>query len=175
MSGPVGKIAYLGLGSNLDNPRSQLEQATAALSRLPRTVLLRKSPSYVSQPWGKIDQPDFLNMVVEIRTALAPQTLLRHCKQIETEQGRLVGERWGPRQLDIDILIFNDRVVSTASLVVPHPRMWQRTFVLRPLADLRPDLTSPEGILILEVLRREDLASQGVWPYEQTGRTGYTR
>jgi 2-amino-4-hydroxy-6-hydroxymethyldihydropteridine diphosphokinase len=122
---------------------------------------------YVSQPWGKIDQPDFLNMVVEIRTALAPETLLRHCKHIETEQGRIDGERWGPRPLDIDILIFNERVIRTASLIVPHPRMWQRAFVLRPLADLRPDLKSPEKIPILDLLRHEDVASQGVWPYDQ--------
>jgi 2-amino-4-hydroxy-6-hydroxymethyldihydropteridine diphosphokinase len=168
MSGPVGKIVYLGLGSNLDEPRNQLEHAIAALSRLPRTELLRRSPMYVSQPWGKIDQPDFLNMVIEIRTALAPEVLLRHCKHIEAEQGRVAGERWGPREVDIDILIYNKRVIRTPSLVVPHPRMWQRMFVLRPLSDLRPDVNSPDGVSILEVLRREDIASQAVWPYDQT-------
>jgi 2-amino-4-hydroxy-6-hydroxymethyldihydropteridine diphosphokinase len=168
MSVLAGKIAYLGLGSNLDDPHGQLERAVAAISRLPRTELLRRSPMYVSKPWGKIDQPDFLNIVVEIRTALAPLTLLRHCKHIETEQGRTESERWGPRQLDIDILIFNERVVRTASLVLPHPRMWQRAFVLRPLADLRPDLKSPQGVSILDVLRSEGVASQGIWPYGQS-------
>jgi 2-amino-4-hydroxy-6-hydroxymethyldihydropteridine diphosphokinase len=166
-----GKIAYLGLGSNMDDPRSQLELAIAAISRLPRTELLRRSPMYVSKPWGKMDQPDFLNMVVEIRTGLAPHTLLRHCKHIEAEQGRVERERWGPRELDIDILMFNDRLIRTASLIVPHPRMWQRAFVLRPLADLRPDLRSPQAISILDVLRGEELASQGIWPYGQTRKT----
>jgi 2-amino-4-hydroxy-6-hydroxymethyldihydropteridine diphosphokinase len=162
-----GAIAYLGLGSNLDDPQSQLESAVQAISLLPRTRVLRQSPMYVSQPWGKLDQPDFLNMVVEIRTALAPETLLRRCKQIEAEHGRLEGERWGPRQLDIDILILGDSAIHTPALEVPHPRMWERAFVLRPLADLRPDLQSPDGTPVSEILRRESIASQGIWPYER--------
>jgi 2-amino-4-hydroxy-6-hydroxymethyldihydropteridine diphosphokinase len=107
-------------------------------------------------------------MVVEIRTALAPHALLRHCKHIEAEQGRIEGDRWGPRELDIDILIFNQRVVRTANLIIPHPRLWQRAFVLRPLADLRPDLKSPQGSSILNVLRQDEISSQGIWPYEPT-------
>jgi 2-amino-4-hydroxy-6-hydroxymethyldihydropteridine diphosphokinase len=123
---------------------------------------------YVSQPWGKLDQPDFLNMVVEVRTGLSPQMLLRHCKRIEAEQGRFEGERWGPRQVDIDILMFGDRAINTPTLVVPHPRVWERAFVLRPLADLRPDLRSPDGTPVSELLRSEGIASQGIWPYEKS-------
>jgi 2-amino-4-hydroxy-6-hydroxymethyldihydropteridine diphosphokinase len=160
-------LTYLGLGSNLDDPQRQLESAIEAIRQLPRTKVLRRSPMYVSQPWGKLDQPDFLNMVVEVRTSLAPDSLLRYCKEIEAEHGRLEGERWGPRQLDIDILILGDRVIHTPTLEVPHARMWERAFVLRPLADLRPDLKSPDGTPITELLRRERIASQGVWPYEK--------
>src|SRR4051794_23796555 len=150
-------LVYLGLGSNLDDPKAQLEAAIAALAKMPRTEVLRKSRTYVSKPWGKLDQPDFLNMVVEIRTGLAPHTLLRHAKRIEQEQGRIESERWGPRQLDIDILLFGERTIDTADLVVPHPRMWERAFVLRPLADLRPDMNLPAGQLIADMLARPDI------------------
>jgi 2-amino-4-hydroxy-6-hydroxymethyldihydropteridine diphosphokinase len=170
--GSVGTLAYLGLGSNLDDPEAQLDAATSALARLPRTELLRKSRTYVSKPWGKLDQPDFLNMVVEIRTGLSPHTLLRHAKHIEQEQGRVESERWGPRQLDIDILLFGDRTIKTASLVVPHPRLWERAFVLRPLADIRPEMKSPDGASIREVLARSDIAAQGIWPYEPSRKPG---
>jgi 2-amino-4-hydroxy-6-hydroxymethyldihydropteridine diphosphokinase len=162
----AGTIAYLGLGSNLDNPESQLQVALHAIGKLPNTELLRTSRTYVSKPWGKLDQPDYLNMVAEIRTGLTPHMLLRHCKHIEQEQGRIETERWGPRQVDLDVLLFGGRTIRTASLVVPHPRMWERAFVLRPLAELRPDLKSPGGSPIIDVLRRPDIAAQGIWPYE---------
>jgi 2-amino-4-hydroxy-6-hydroxymethyldihydropteridine diphosphokinase len=172
MTSDTGTLAYLGLGSNLDDPESQLEVAVAAIDRLPGTRVLRQSPTYVSKPWGKLDQPDFLNLVVEIRTTLSPQSLLRHAKEIEKEQGRVESERWGARQLDIDILLFGKRTVNTANLVIPHPRMWQRAFVLRPLADLRPDLTTPDGLPIKELLSHHDIAAQGIWPYEPARKSG---
>jgi 2-amino-4-hydroxy-6-hydroxymethyldihydropteridine diphosphokinase len=159
-------IAYLGLGSNLDDPEAQLQLALLAIGKLPGTQLLRMSRTYVSKPWGKLDQPDYLNMVAEIRTGLTPHRLLRGCKDIEHEQGRIETERWGPRQVDVDIRLFGGRTIRTTSLVVPHPRMWERAFVLRPLAELRPDLKSPTGPLITELLRRPEIASQGIWPYE---------
>ena len=166
MASNTRPLVYLGLGSNLDDPTAQLEAAIAALAKLPRTEVLRESRTYVSKPWGKLDQPDFLNMVVEIRTGLAPETLLRHVKRIEQEQGRIESERWGPRQLDIDILLFGERTITTANLVVPHPRAWERAFVLRPLADLRPDLKSPAGESLADLLNRPDISAQGIWPYE---------
>jgi 2-amino-4-hydroxy-6-hydroxymethyldihydropteridine diphosphokinase len=172
MSRDKGVLAYLGLGSNLDDPESQLELAVSAIDRLPGTRVLRRSRTYVSKPWGKLDQPDFLNMVVEARTTLSPQALLRHVKEIEKEQGRIDAERWGPRQLDIDILFFGKRRVTTPSLVIPHPRIWQRAFVLRPLADLMPDLTSPNGLPIKEILSSHDIAAQGIWPYESARKSG---
>lgn len=156
--------AYLGLGSNMNDPQAQLEAAVTAIGRVPSTTVLRSSPMYASKPWGKTDQPDFVNMVVEIETGLQPHTILRHCKHIEQEQGRVAGERWGPRPVDIDILLFGKRTLRTASLVVPHPRMWDRAFVLRPLSDLRPDMTGPDGRTITEYLAGKDLTEQGVWP-----------
>ncbi len=160
-------LTYLGLGSNMDDPPAQMEQAIAAIGRLPSTRIFRRSQLYVSKPWGKIDQPDFLNMVIEIETGLLPHTLLKHCKHIETEQGRVVGELWGPRPVDIDILLYGNRTLRTASLVVPHPHMWDRAFVLRPLADLRPDLRGPNGSSITTYLASEPISLQGVWPFEE--------
>jgi 2-amino-4-hydroxy-6-hydroxymethyldihydropteridine diphosphokinase len=148
----------------MDDPRSQVATAVAALERLPTTRVRRASPQYWSKAWGKTDQPDFLNMVVEIETTLPPHTLLKHAKHIEVEQGRIPGEHWGPRPIDIDILFYGRRTLRTASLVVPHPRIWERAFVLRPLADLRPDLRAPDGTSIPELLMRDDLANQGVRP-----------
>ncbi|MGA7730901.1 MAG: 2-amino-4-hydroxy-6-hydroxymethyldihydropteridine diphosphokinase [Chloroflexia bacterium] len=159
--------AYLGLGSNMGDPRAQLKAAIAAIGRLPSTDVLRASPLYGSKAWGKTDQPDFLNMALEIETNMPPHTLLKHCKRIEAEQGRVPGEHWGPRPIDIDILLYGGRTVSTASLVVPHPRMWERAFVLRPLADLRPDLRAPNGAPITTYLESADIAAQGVWPAQE--------
>lgn len=159
-------VAYLGLGSNMNHPKAQLERAVEAIERLPATRIIRKSPLYASKPWGKLDQPDFLNMVVEIETGLSSHTLLQQCKRIEAEQGRKEGERWGPRPVDIDILLFGDKAIRTAGLVVPHPRMWERAFVLLPLANLRPDIVSPGGMAIVDALHQLHIASQEVWLYE---------
>ncbi|MEP6774453.1 MAG: 2-amino-4-hydroxy-6-hydroxymethyldihydropteridine diphosphokinase [Chloroflexota bacterium] len=160
---------YLGLGSNMDNPPAQLEAAVATLRILPTTHVQRISPLYMSKAWGKTDQADFLNMVVEIDTALPPASLLREVKQIEAAQGRTRGERWGPRPVDIDILLYDKQEINTPTLLIPHPRMWERAFVLRPLADLAPDLLSSGGTPITALLRQEPLASQVVWPYPSAG------
>jgi 2-amino-4-hydroxy-6-hydroxymethyldihydropteridine diphosphokinase len=148
----------------MHNPPAQLETAVAALRRLPTTRILRLSPVYVSKAWGKTDQPDFVNMVAEIDTNLEPPDLLKEVKHIEADQGRVPGERWGPRPVDIDILLYGDQVVNTSDLAIPHPRMWERAFVLRPLADLTPDIVAPGGVPIHKLLERPDIASQGVWP-----------
>ena len=158
-------IVYLGLGSNMHDPPAQLEAAVAALRLLPSTHVRRVSHLYTSKAWGKTDQPDFLNMVVEIDTDLSPASLLHAIKQIEVTQGRTPGERWGPRPVDIDILLYDNQEINTPTLVIPHPRMWERAFVLRPLADLAPDLLSSGGTPITDLLRQEPIASQGVWLY----------
>lgn len=157
---------YLGIGSNMGDREAQIEAALAAVERLPVTKLLRKSPLYESKAWGVTDQPDYLNMVMELETRLDPQTLLRHCKSIEEAQGRVDGEKWGPRPIDIDILLFGSRNIRTPSLVVPHLHMWDRRFVLQPLADLEPDLPTPDGATLRKLLQKEKITSQEVKPYE---------
>jgi 2-amino-4-hydroxy-6-hydroxymethyldihydropteridine diphosphokinase len=147
---------------------AQLEAALAAIANIPATMLLRRSPIYESKPWGKTDQSDFLNMVAEITTQLEPYTLHRHLQKIERDMGRDEdGEKWGPRPIDIDVLLYGNRTLKTASLVVPHPRMWERRFVLRPLLDLTPDLTTPDGIHIANLLASDEMASQGLTPHAQ--------
>src|SRR3954454_3180459 len=140
--------------------KAHLDAALAALGRLPGTVVLNRSPPYLAAPGGKTDQPDYLNMAAEISTALEPHDLLKECKSIERAEGRVPGERWGPRPLDIDILLYNSRRVSSDKLQIPHPRLWERVFVLKPLADIAPDLEAPDGTNVSEWLRREDIASQ---------------
>ncbi len=157
-------IAYLGLGTNMGDREAQLSAAVAAIAAIPATTLLRQSPIYESKPWGKTDQSDFLNMVVEINTQLEPHTLYRHLQKIERDMGRdrEASEKWGPRPIDIDILLYGTRTLKTASLVVPHPRMWERHFVMRPLADLAPDLTTPDGTPISSLLTSDEMTSQGL-------------
>lgn len=158
--------AYLGLGTNMGNRDAQLHSALAEIAKIPATTILRQSPIYESKPWGKADQADFLNMVVEISTQLEPHTLHRHLQKIERDLGREEGgERWGPRPIDIDILLYGSRTIKTASLVVPHARMWERHFVLRPLADLAPDMVAPDSRSVVQLVRSEEIASQGLSLY----------
>ena len=160
--------AYLGLGSNLGEREANLASAVEAIGRVAGTQVLRQSSVYESKPMGKTDQPDFLNMVVEITTKLEPHALMRHLEHIQESLGRERDkeERWGPRTIDIDLLIFGDRTLRTPSLQVPHTRMWDRHFVLRPLAELAPDLKSPEGVAIARLLDRPKIKEQGLLPYK---------
>jgi len=145
---------------------AQIEQSLDMIDRLPQTHLLRRSRLYESKAWGKTDQADFLNMVAEIRTGLRPQLLLRHVKSIETKLGRQKGERWGPRPIDIDILLYGNERLDTITLTVPHPRMWERRFVLRPLADLLPDLAGPDNLPIKKILQLREITAQDVREYK---------
>ncbi|HET9496007.1 MAG TPA: 2-amino-4-hydroxy-6-hydroxymethyldihydropteridine diphosphokinase [Chloroflexia bacterium] len=156
--------AYLGLGSNMGDARGHVMRALTEIEALLGTSLERTSPMYGTKPWGKLDQPNFVNAVAEIRTTLSPRQLLTAVKVIERAHGRSPGERWGPRPLDIDILVYGDTIVGEPDLQVPHPRMWERGFVLRPLADLRPDLTGPDGRTIRDRLNDTEIADQEVWP-----------
>ena len=128
--------AFLGLGSNLGNRRRLLRDAVAAL---PDVVAV--SPVYETDPvGGPEDQEPYLNLVVELDTELSPRQLLELAHQLEQAAQRVRVERWGPRTLDVDVLLVDDLVVDEPDLVVPHPRMWERAFVLVPLSDLAPDL-----------------------------------
>ncbi|HEX7047099.1 MAG TPA: 2-amino-4-hydroxy-6-hydroxymethyldihydropteridine diphosphokinase [Gammaproteobacteria bacterium] len=151
---------FLGLGSNLDEPARQLDLAFAALSALENTRLLARSPVYRSRPMGPQDQPDFLNAVAELETGLAPEDLLDRLQAIEQAQGRVRERRWGPRTLDIDILLYGDEKISTSRLIVPHPGLPERAFVLYPLAELAPELVIP-GLGTVHALR-QNVAGDGI-------------
>jgi 2-amino-4-hydroxy-6-hydroxymethyldihydropteridine diphosphokinase len=116
----------------------------AAIAALPPVVaVLESSPVYETQPWGVTDQPTFLNMVIKGKTSLRPQELLQHLKRLETQLGRLPSIRYGPRLIDIDLLFYDDILLNTPQLTVPHPNLHERAFVLVPLADLAPELVHP--------------------------------
>ena len=132
--------ATLGLGGNIGDPATSMAQALARLDARPDCAVKAVSRLYRTPPWGKTDQAWFFNACAVVRTSLAPQALLDACLSIERGMKRERLERWGPRTLDIDILTFGALSLDTDSLQIPHPRMTQRGFVLKPLADVAPDL-----------------------------------
>ena len=135
------ETVYLALGSNLGDRLANLEAAIIALP--PAVKVLERSPVYETAPWGVTSQPDFLNMVLQGETRLAPTALLTCLKRIETDLGRLPSVRYGPRLIDMDILFYDDLVLNIPELVLPHPRLHERAFVLVPLADLAAGLVHP--------------------------------
>ncbi|AYC31671.1 2-amino-4-hydroxy-6-hydroxymethyldihydropteridine diphosphokinase [Pseudomonas cavernae] len=137
---------YIGLGSNLATPLEQLRAALAALAALPQSQLLEVSSFYASDPLGPTDQPRYVNAVAALDTTLAPLQLLDALQAIELDQGRQrKAERWGPRTLDLDILLFGQRLLDEPRLQVPHYHMHARPFVLYPLAEIATDLLLPDG------------------------------
>jgi 2-amino-4-hydroxy-6-hydroxymethyldihydropteridine diphosphokinase len=144
---------YIGLGSNLAEPLQQLRSALAALAALPHSRLLASSSFYASDPLGPTDQPRYVNAVAMLDSDLQPHSLLDALQRIELEQGRTrKAERWGPRTLDLDILLFGARILDDARLQVPHYHMHARPFVLYPLAELAPELRLPDGRALSELL-----------------------
>lgn len=142
----TGKVhAWIGLGSNLSDPLLQLATAITELSALPGTRLTGQSPFYRSSPMGPQDQPDFVNGVALIETSLMPEALLDALQAIELRHGRERLRHWGPRTLDLDLLLYGQQVIQSERLTVPHPGVATRDFVLRPMLDLDPELTLPDG------------------------------
>ena len=135
--------AYIGLGSNLEDPAHQLRSAIDALAQLPLTRVLRHSRLFRTPPWGREDQPSFVNAVAELDTGLGANDLLRGLQQIEQRAGRDRVLKWGPRILDLDLLLYADQRISDGILQVPHRHMHERAFVLVPLAELAPALVIP--------------------------------
>ncbi|MEP6881148.1 MAG: 2-amino-4-hydroxy-6-hydroxymethyldihydropteridine diphosphokinase [Dokdonella sp.] len=149
--------AFVGLGGNLGDPIRQIRAALTDLDRLPETRLLRTSGFYRTPPWGKVDQADFVNAVAEVETTLAARQLLDALLQIEAKAGRVRGvERWGPRLIDLDLLLYGDTRIDEASLHVPHPRMAERAFVIVPLAELEPNLRLPGHGQVSKLLENID-------------------
>lgn len=132
--------AYVGLGANLGEPLQQLRSAVAALVALPGCTLAGISRLYGSAPIGPQDQPDYLNAVARLDTQLTPHALLGQLQAIENEHGRVRARHWGERTLDLDLLLFGNDRIHTRDLIVPHPEMLNRAFVLRPLMDLDPGI-----------------------------------
>ncbi len=130
--------AYIGLGSNLDDPRDQVSRAFAELGRINQSALLRRSSLYRSDPLGPAGQPDYINAVACLGTALSPLALLDAMQAIEQRHRRVRKQRWGPRTLDLDLLLYADECIQQPRLLVPHPEMHRRAFVLYPLAEIAP-------------------------------------
>ncbi len=134
-------MIYLALGANLGDREGSLRQARAALA--PQVRVLAASLIYETAAWGYLEQPPFLNQVLQVETGLPPVDLLAHLKQIEDDLGRKPNFHYGPRLIDLDILFYHDQVINLDGLVIPHPHLTERAFVLVPLADLAPDLRHP--------------------------------
>lgn len=152
-------VAYIGIGSNLDDPEHQVRSAIEALAGLPESRVTGVSRLYRTPPWGMTEQPLFVNAAVALRTRLSARALLDGLLAIERARGRRRdGPRWGPRVLDLDILLYGDRSFNEDGLGIPHPRIAERAFVLMPLADLDADLVVPGHGRVRELLAHIDTA-----------------
>jgi 2-amino-4-hydroxy-6-hydroxymethyldihydropteridine diphosphokinase len=140
LPGRSSERVFLGLGGNIGDPAAAIAAALRILDEDARTKVVAVSSLYRTPPWGKTDQPDFLNAAAEIATSHSPRALLALCLDAERALKRERRERWGPRVIDIDILVFGDRTVHEAGLDIPHPRMLERGFVLAPLSEIAPEL-----------------------------------
>ena len=147
-------VAFLALGSNLDRPHWRLRGAVSAIKHLPQTRLLRCSSIFRSAPDGPAIQAQYLNAVVSICTTLSPLALLDHTQGIEQRGGRKRRQRWGPRTLDIDILLYGQHILSQRRLTIPHPRLAQRRFAVEPLLEIAPDLRLPDGQQLQHIAAR---------------------
>ncbi len=140
----MSQICYIGLGSNLESPIEQLQSAVAAMDALPEAQVRRVSSFYRNPPMGPQTQPDYVNAVVELEVEMTAEALLDTLQQIENDHGRLrKGERWGPRTLDLDILLYGEEFIESVRLTVPHPGLAKRAFVLLPLHEIAADLVVP--------------------------------
>ncbi len=135
-------IAYIGIGSNLGNRQENCLRAIELLQKK-GIIVIKRSSLYETEQWGVKDQPRFINMAIEIDTSLKPKELLKILKNIEKELGREKSSKWGPRIIDLDILLFDDIILNEDNLKIPHPLMQERDFVLRPLCEIAPDIYHP--------------------------------
>ena len=160
----MGTTAYLGLGSNLGDRLANLQRAVGLLAAQPAVEVRRSSRVYETDPVGGPPQPDYLNAVVGVETSLSPRDLLEACLGVERRMGRARSERWGPRVIDVDLLTYDEKDIREPDLVVPHPRMHERAFVLVPLMELDPDPVLAGGRQ-LSTFRLGPTAVLGVRPF----------
>jgi len=139
-SGKAEFDAIVALGSNLGDKVANIDRAIALMTESGEVRLAARSGNYATPPWGKTDQDWFVNAAMSVNTELSPHALLARCKDIEVEMGRVVIERWGPRVIDLDVLVYRDTILNDPDLVLPHPHIGARAFVLAPLMDIAPDL-----------------------------------
>lgn len=157
-------LCYIALGSNLASPLEQVNAAVGALGTIPQSRVVTVSHFYRTPPLGPQDQPDYLNAAVALETTLAPEALLDHTQRIELAQGRVrKDERWGPRTLDLDIMLFGNEVIATPRLTVPHYDMHNRGFMLWPLFEIAPELRFPDGTPIASVLAQCGAPKPAYW------------
>ncbi|HKZ74315.1 MAG TPA: 2-amino-4-hydroxy-6-hydroxymethyldihydropteridine diphosphokinase [Steroidobacteraceae bacterium] len=154
--------AYVGIGSNLDDPRAQVARAIERLRALPHTRCIVTSRCYGSEPFGPVAQPRFVNAAAGLLTQLGPEALLDELRKVETAMGRQRRERWGPRIIDLDMLVLGSERRSGEPLTLPHPGIVERNFVLYPLAEIAPDLDVPGLGRVIELKGR--VAATGIWP-----------
>ncbi len=144
---------YLSLGSNLGNRKSNLEESIRQIGEF--AAIKKTSSTYETEPWGLKDQPKFLNQVIFVESTLGPNELLLHLKKIEQQMGRKKSVRFGPRLIDVDILFYDDYMMNTPELTIPHPHLTERAFVLVPLAEIAPKLAHPLYHKTIEVLLQD--------------------
>ena len=147
-------IVYIGVGSNLGNRQENCLHAIELLQKK-GIIVTKRSSLYETEPWGLKDQPRFINMAIEIETGLNPEELLKILKDIEREVGREESFKWGPRIIDLDILLFDNIILKTDNLEIPHPLMHERDFVLRPLCEIAPNITHPVLRMSIRELRQQ--------------------
>lgn len=145
-------LVFIGMGSNINNPEKQLDQAVKSLSLLPHSTLMAHSSYYTSKPVGPQDQPDFINAAALIKTTLSPYNLLKQLQAIELNQGRVKKRHWGERSIDLDILLYDHLSIDSEVLTIPHKELPNRDFVLRPLLELNESLTLPDGTPLYALL-----------------------
>ncbi|MEX2353988.1 MAG: 2-amino-4-hydroxy-6-hydroxymethyldihydropteridine diphosphokinase [Gammaproteobacteria bacterium] len=150
-------LAYIGLGSNLDGPQTHISRAITELADIPESRVVDKSSLYISPPMGPQDQPDFINAVVKLETLLSADELLEQLQKIEEYHGRRRDQHWGPRTLDLDLLLYDKTKINNKNLIVPHPHIASRNFVLCPLLELDPLLDIPELGPARDLLSRLDV------------------
>ena len=151
---------YIALGSNLEGPQQQLTLALQALAKLPASTLICTSSFYRSKAVGPGEQNDYINAACKLKTELGAHDLLRALQQIENDQGRIRLEHWGPRTLDLDLLLYGQETINTENLYIPHPRMYERDFVLYPLYEIAPELQLPCRLGLPKQVALESLLEQ---------------